>query len=62
MKVECGAKRQYGSLLYKFISHRALERMQFIPVIIFLCKLRHKTFYSCACYHTLSAFLSFYAI
>ena len=25
------------------------------------CDLRHKTLHLCACYHTLSAFLSFYA-
>ena len=25
------------------------------------CNLRHKTLHLCACYHTLSAFLSFYA-
>ena len=28
----------------------------------YYCKIRHKTFHLCACYHTLSAFLSFYAI
>ena len=34
----------------------------YVQLYDYLCKLRHKTFYSYACYHILSAYLSFHAI